>query len=575
MSAIENPATRQMRSYERRLRRIVVAAAILVGLLPSFLVIWIQYYNVATELERDAEVLAVIVERYAVSNPERWILREEHLERIMRGIRPGNVFARVEQGGKTILELGEKPKAPSIQRWRELVVQGQVAGRLVVSRSLDNFVFNLALALIAALLFIFLQLYILERFIFSPMRAANKERLNSEERLNDLVDLSSDWFWEQDRDYRFTVNSVGGFGLAPSANIIGMARWELPILLNEEQWAAHRADLAAERHFTLRYPIDIADSEQRWFEIRGKPIYAENGTFSGYRGIGRDITRVVAADGEIIQHRDHLQEMVDAQLADVVSAKQAAEAANLAKSEFLANISHELRTPMHGVLSFAKLGLGKANLSPEKAREYFSLIVQSGERLLNLLNDLLDLSKLEAGKMSVEFHSGDLAATANQIAAELSTLAAEKNVSVRCQINASDTMIDLDSSRIGQLIRNLLANALRFSPAGSEVVLSIDDASIVAGRRRCDRVMVPALQLSVADSGPGIPEAELESIFEKFIQSSTTKTGAGGTGLGLAICREIALLHAGEISASNRPVGGAQFTFLLPRKQLSLTDFTI
>lgn len=177
--------------------------------------------------------------------------------------------------------------------------------------------------------------------------------------------------------------------------------------------------------------------------------------------------------------------------------------------------------------------------------------------------------------MSVEFHSGDLAATANQIAAELSTLAAEKNVSVRCQINASDTMIDLDSSRIGQLIRNLLANALRFSPAGSEVVLSIDDASIVAGRRRCDRVMVPALQLSVADSGPGIPEAELESIFEKFIQSSTTKTGAGGTGLGLAICREIALLHAGEISASNRPVGGAQFTFLLPRKQLSLTDFTI
>jgi signal transduction histidine kinase len=87
--------------------------------------------------------------------------------------------------------------------------------------------------------------------------------------------------------------------------------------------------------------------------------------------------------------------------------------------------------------------------------------------------------------------------------------------------------------------------------------------------------MVPALQLSVADSGPGIPEAELESIFEKFIQSSTTKTGAGGTGLGLAICREIALLHAGEISASNRPVGGAQFTFLLPRKQLSLTDFNI
>ena len=549
MSTIANPIANQMRAYERLLRRIVIIAAILVGLLPSLLVIWTQYYNVATESIRDAEVLSVVVERYAARDPDNWMLKEEYLEVAMRGIRPENARVTLEHAGGTILELGDKPKAPSIERWHEITVQGQVAGRVIVARSLDSFVLNLALALFAALAFIFLQLFVLERFVFAPMRHANTERQHSDERLHDLVDLSSDWFWEQDQHYRFTVNSVGGFGLGPSANIIGMTRWELPIQLTEEQWAAHRADLAAERHFTLRYPIDIADSEQHWFEIRGKPIYAENGMFTGYRGIGRNITRAVAAEYEIIQHRDHLQEMVDVQLADVVSAKQAAEAANLAKSEFLTNISHELRTPMHGVLSFAKLGLGKANLSPEKAREYFSLIVQSGERLLNLLNDLLDLSKLEAGKMSVEFGSADLAATANQVATEFQTLAAEKNVSVRCQINANDTLIDLDNNRIGQLIRNLLANALKFSPADGQIKVTLTHDTITA-------------ILDVEDQGPGVAEHDAPRIFEPFYRSSTSRHIAG-VGLGLAIAREFVLAHRGEIKLMQSSAG-AHFRVVLP-----------
>jgi signal transduction histidine kinase len=121
-------------------------------------------------------------------------------------------------------------------------------------------------------------------------------------------------------------------------------------------------------------------------------------------------------------------------------------------------------------------------------------------------------------------------------------------------------------------VQNLVGNAIRFSPKGSAVTISLTEADLAAGRRRGDKARVPGLALMVADNGPGIPESELETIFEKFVQSSKTKTGAGGTGLGLAIAREIVYLHQGDISARNRAEGGAEFTFLLPRQQPKLPE---
>jgi signal transduction histidine kinase len=123
----------------------------------------------------------------------------------------------------------------------------------------------------------------------------------------------------------------------------------------------------------------------------------------------------------------------------------------------------------------------------------------------------------------------------------------------------------MDADRISQIIQNLLGNALRFGTAGTEVTISIADAELPAGHRRADNQRLPALAVTVTDRGPGIPEDELGAIFDKFIQSSKTKTGAGGTGL--AICREITTLHMGDIIARNRADGGAEFIVLLPRQQ--------
>ena len=227
--------------------------------------------------------------------------------------------------------------------------------------------------------------------------------------------------------------------------------------------------------------------------------------------------------------------------------------ANQAKSEFLANMSHELRTPLHSILSFASFGTKKtcANAKPEKLLDYFNRIKNSGKTLLELLNDLLDLAKLESGKAMFAFEPSDLGILVRTVTNELDTLLSERNLSIRHERSKFDGKVTLDAERIKQVLRNLLNNAIKFSPEGGTIDVSV---CCVAG----------SVRVSVCDQGPGIPQDELEAVFDKFIQSSKTKTGAGGTGLGLAICLKIVTAHKGRIWAQNRPGGGAVFSFEIP-----------
>lgn len=241
-------------------------------------------------------------------------------------------------------------------------------------------------------------------------------------------------------------------------------------------------------------------------------------------------------------------------------AKEMAEDTSRAKTEFLANMSHELRTPMHAILGFAEMGASRAlEYSQEKLQQYFQRIQTSGSRLLALLNDLLDLAKMEVGKMEYHFARTSLVRCLSEACDELSFLA-EKH-GIRLVLNAQaeeDLMADFDAFRIGQVIRNLLSNAIKFSPAGGAIEVS---ARLIRDRSP------KHVEVSVADCGPGIPETELESIFDKFIQSSATKSGAGGTGLGLAICREIIHAHHGKIRSQNGESVGAIFSFTFPVEQ--------
>ena len=251
------------------------------------------------------------------------------------------------------------------------------------------------------------------------------------------------------------------------------------------------------------------------------------------------------------------EEALKAQQALMESEKQraAAEEAARTKSEFLANMSHELRTPLHGILSFAGFGLKKySDLEPNKLHDYFQQIDRSGRILLALLNDLLDLSKLEAGKMNFHFEKEDLNAWVSVILDEFESLTLEKQLRIEYKPPDFNPVVWHDQRRIMQVVRNLLSNAIKFSNTGGKIVLKICKQNAM-------------VQVSVRDHGVGVPETELQAIFDKFTQSSQTKTGAGGTGLGLSICREIIAAHKGRIWAANNADGGAIFTFELPVAQ--------
>lgn len=300
----------------------------------------------------------------------------------------------------------------------------------------------------------------------------------------------------------------------------------------------------------------------RTIEVRGTPLPG-----GGFVTIYTDITERKAVEEELRRHRDHLRELVDEQTAELRAAKEAAEHASEAKSEFLANISHELRTPMHSVLSFATLGEERAKeLGRDKLGHYFQRIHQSGSRLLSLLNNLLDMSKLEAGMMHLHLQAHDLRMLIEDAIGESEPWAHTRGVRVALVTSLDNTSASVDAVRFGQVIRNLLSNAIKFSPGGGQVVISLSEATLPRGRRATDPADIPAIRIEVTDEGIGIPEDELDSVFDKFFQSSKTKTGAGGTGLGLAICREIVLAHGGVIRAYNSPQGnGATLAITLPR----------
>ncbi|NOX09125.1 MAG: PAS domain S-box protein [Gammaproteobacteria bacterium] len=240
----------------------------------------------------------------------------------------------------------------------------------------------------------------------------------------------------------------------------------------------------------------------------------------------------------------------------LIATKNEAERANQAKSEFLANMSHELRTPMHGILSFANLGLRRIDsLSTEKIEMYFQQISNSGDRLLNLLNDLLDLAKLEAGKMEMSSSSQSLQTVTEIAINEQRARLDEMDINIIWADDNSAGDGIFDKERIAQVITNLLSNAIKFTPSGSNIHIHIEQQ--FSGQ-------YDMLHFSIYDEGDGIPEDEIETIFGKFNQSSRTTTGTGGTGLGLPICQQIIEAHSGKIWADNKPDGGALFQFTIP-----------
>jgi PAS domain S-box-containing protein len=259
------------------------------------------------------------------------------------------------------------------------------------------------------------------------------------------------------------------------------------------------------------------------------------------------------AQAEVRQQNEALEQTVAERTAELEQARQLAEAASRAKSEFLANMSHELRTPLNAVMGFAEIIRdGMAGPTTAAQREYLGDIMESGDHLLSLINDILDLAKVEAGRQELElaaFPVADLVAHSLALFREK----AMKHAIVLASEGAEQVgTITADGRALKQVLVNLLANALKFTPDGGRVLVSV-------GRENGD------VRFSVTDTGIGIAEEDIPRLFQPFqqLESSLTRKYPG-TGLGLSLCRKLVEMHRGRIWAESSPATGSCFSFVVP-----------
>ena len=360
----------------------------------------------------------------------------------------------------------------------------------------------------------------------AELKRALAARDAAESRFYEIASVSHDWFWEQDAEGRFTYmsESISQMpGRAPEL-YIGRTREEVAALVGDGDgvdWSFVNERMAARQPFQdFVYPQNIDDGRTLWVRISGAPFYDEAGDYAGYRGVGSDVTAL----------RD---------------AQARAEEASAAKSRFLANMSHEVRTPLNGIIGLA--GILEETLQDADSRNSAAVIRDSGETLVTILNDILDLSKIEAGQLSLEvsqFRPDDLA---DKVVALHRHRTQSKGVALHALPGSgADRPRAGDGHRILQILHNLVGNAVKFTEAG-EIRVTLDCAD------------PERLTIVVSDTGIGMSESQMASIFDEFAQGGMAITRQyGGTGLGMSICKRLAELMDGSVTVESEPGAGTE-----------------
>jgi PAS domain S-box-containing protein len=309
---------------------------------------------------------------------------------------------------------------------------------------------------------------------------------------------------------------------------------------DKERAAAEAASIfASGKGGSSRFRWVHKDGREVWVEAQSIVVCDESGPV-GMRGVTTDITAAVEAEierAELLARESH--------------ARQQAEEASRLKEEFLATVSHELRTPLNAVVGWSRL-LHSGQLDADGAKHAVDVIERNAASQRQIIEDLLDVSRIVSGKLRISTQPVDLLLVIHAAIDAVQPAAEAKEIRIATHVGAPDAIVRADSERLQQVFWNLLANAVKFTPAGGMVDVYLERNGSLA-------------EIRIEDTGPGVPPEFLPRIFERFSQADGSSTRKyGGLGLGLAIVRHLVELHGGTVSAANREAGGAMLIVRLP-----------
>jgi signal transduction histidine kinase len=357
--------------------------------------------------------------------------------------------------------------------------------------------------------------------------------------LNDFERDTSDWLWEtgQDGELIYYSPRLGEILAKPDDQ---MLRKDFLELINAQSDPQAPTSLSGMMISHAEIPscilaVILREQTQHW-QLTARPQFNAAGHFTGYRGVGRDISVQWESDQEIRNSRDQ------------------AEKANAAKSQFLAVISHELRTPINAIVGFSEVlnATHGDTLSNAARRDYQNLVLESAHHLQSLINDVLDATRIERGSMQLEDQVNDAGELIEIAIKTCRDQAAKANVTIIAHIT-DDVQIIGDLSRLKQVVLNLVSNAVKYSPVDGTVNIDMQ-----AGANR-------ELVISIRDTGIGIEAGDVERLFDPFVQADQGSTRRfAGLGLGLAIARKIARLHGGDVTLTGKAGVGTEARFIIP-----------
>ena len=420
----------------------------------------------------------------------------------------------------------------------------------------------------ASLLIVFLS-PILYFLIFQPMITQTESALHKSksalEHAQRIAHLGS-WEWDSsDNNISWSDEMYRIFGVSQKSfrpdydNFLSLVHPD-----DRERVAGSlAASLAQCASYDDEYRILRPDGSERVVHSYADTRCNDQGQALHISGTSLDITSSKQLENELRDHRNHLQELVDERTGELVIAKDRAEAADKAKSLFLAAVSHELKTPLNAIIGFSDLlADGSAGPVTEEQKEYLDILQSSGQNLLSLVNNILDLSRMGAGNVHLDLNEFDLDLSMTNWVQAMQQAFENKNISLSMAVESGIGTITADELRLKAAAFHLLSNALKFTDSGGSARLAARSIKGDADKGHGE----DWVEISVTDTGIGISPDAQHRLFRPFVQlDDALHRQYEGTGLGLMICKHIVELHGGQIWATSEPGKGSTFSFKIPR----------